>query len=262
MLRQLLTHKLLEPHSSFQLQRDINTDSVAIFGHRRRARENNSSAALAVGGCHSAPGLLRPDSAQIAAWMSARRAPCCAPTELRARCAARPPWQPSLPALARVRPRPPRRRSPATRPARDPGRHARARPAPVVSPLPARPETDPSPGWPARAPGPATRAQLWLQAAAARPPCCAPGLLLTRRAVRAHHAAHPLWLRTRSAARRSRRLTSPRAVAGGAENRVRASQSLPAITKRSAGQNCVFNAAGMWGHWGAGGACLALPPRR
>jgi len=40
--------------------------------------------------------------------------------------------------------------------------------------------------------------------------------------LRAHHAAHPLWLRTRSAARRSRRLTSPRAVAGGAENRVRA----------------------------------------
>ena len=153
-------------------------------------------------------------------------------------------------------------RSPAARPAGDPGRHARARPAPVVGPLPpARPETDPSPGWPARAPGPATRAQLWLQAAAARPPCCAPGLLLTRRAVRAHHAAHPLWLRTRSAARRSRRLTSPRAVAGGAENRVRASQSLPAITKRSAGQNCVFNAAGMWGHWGAGGACPALPLR-
>ena len=116
MLRQLLTHKLLEPHSSFQLQRDINTDSVAIFGHRRHSRENNSSAALAVGGCHSALGLLRPDSAQIAAWMSARRAPCCAPTELRACCAARPPWQPSLPALARVRPRPPRRRSIPCRP--------------------------------------------------------------------------------------------------------------------------------------------------
>ena len=41
-----------------------------------------------------------------------------------------------------------------------------------------------------------------------------------------------------------------------------ASQSLPAITKRSAGQNCVFNAACMWGHWGAGGGCPALPPRR
>jgi hypothetical protein len=143
MLRQLLTHKLLEPHSSFQLQRDINTDSVAIFGHRRRARENNSSAALAVGGCHSAPGLLRPDSAQIAAWMSARRAPCCAPTELRARCAARPPWQPSLPALARVRPRPPRRRSiPCHPPGQRPG-PARARSARAGSWSPAaRPARD------------------------------------------------------------------------------------------------------------------------
>jgi hypothetical protein len=101
--------------------------------------------------------------------------PSCAPAVLRALVAAVPPRAGSCACSA---PTPAVDPLPPARPETDsPGRHARARPAPVDGPLPpARPETVSSPGWHARAPGPAIRAQLWLQAAAARPPCCAPAV--------------------------------------------------------------------------------------